>query len=96
MVSHVTDDVRSAMGVNDRAGLMEVEAQAQRQILAAHAEAGVTFLAPDSICVEAGVTIGADTVDRLRHHAARRAPRSARAAWSGRPPPSPTRRWPTA
>ena len=62
VVSHVTDDVRSAMGVNDRAGLMEVEAQAQRQILAAHAEAGVTFLAPDSICVEAGVTIGADTV----------------------------------
>ena len=31
MVSHVTDDVRSAMGVNDRAGLMEVEALAQRQ-----------------------------------------------------------------
>ena len=61
VVSHVTDDVRSAMGVNDRAGLMEVEALAQRQILAAHAEAGVTFLAPDSICVEAGVTIGADT-----------------------------------
>ncbi len=62
VVAHVTDDVRSAIGVNDRAGLMEVEALAQRQILAAHAEAGVTFLAPDSICVEAGVAIGADTV----------------------------------
>ena len=38
--SHVTGDVRSAMGVNDRAGLMEVEALAQRQILAAHAGPG--------------------------------------------------------
>ncbi len=44
------------MGVNDRADLMEVEALAQRRHpRAAHAEAGVTFLAPDSICVEAGV-----------------------------------------
>ncbi len=61
VVAHVSDDVRSAMGVNDRAGLMQVEALAQRQILAAHAESGVTVLAPDSTCVEAGVSIGADT-----------------------------------
>jgi len=61
IVSHVTDDVRSAMGVNDRAGLMEVESIAQRQILTAHARNGVTFRAPGSVVVEAGVTIGEDT-----------------------------------
>ncbi len=61
VVSHVTHDVRSAMGVNDRADLVGVEMEAQRQILLAHAQAGVTFVAPDSICVDAGVTIGPDT-----------------------------------
>ncbi len=61
VASHVTHDVRSAMGVNDRADLVTVEMEAQRQILLAHAQAGVTFVAPDSICVDAGVTIGADT-----------------------------------
>lgn len=61
VVSHLTKDVRSSMGVNDRAGLMEVQAVAQRQILAAHARNGVTFQAPDSVVVEAGVTIGEDT-----------------------------------
>ena len=49
------------MGVNDRAGLMEVEAEAQRQILDCHARAGVTFQAPGSVVVEAGVAIGEDT-----------------------------------
>jgi bifunctional UDP-N-acetylglucosamine pyrophosphorylase/glucosamine-1-phosphate N-acetyltransferase len=61
VVSHVTGDVRSAMGVNDRAGLMQVQTVAQRQILERHAREGVTFLAPDSVVVEAGVTIGEDT-----------------------------------
>ena len=61
VVSHVTHDVHSAMGVNDRADLVGVEMEAQRLILLAHAQAGVTFVAPDSICVDAGVTIGADT-----------------------------------
>jgi len=74
VVSHVTDDVRSAMGVNDRADLVGVEMEAQRQILLAHAQAGVTFVAPDSICVDAGVTIGADTTiasaTTLRGHSA--------------------------
>ncbi len=62
VAAHQTDDVRSAMGVNDRAGLMAVEEIAQRQILERHALAGVTFEAPASIRVEAGVTIGEDTV----------------------------------
>jgi len=62
VVAHVTSDVRSAMGVNDRVGLMAVEELAQRQILEEHAHAGVTFEAPASTRVEAGVTIGEDTV----------------------------------
>jgi bifunctional UDP-N-acetylglucosamine pyrophosphorylase/glucosamine-1-phosphate N-acetyltransferase len=61
VVSHVTGDVHSAMGVNDRAGLMQVQGIAQRQILEQHARNGVTFLAPESVVVEAGVTIGEDT-----------------------------------
>ena len=61
VVSHLTGDVLSAMGVNSRADLMEVDARAQRRILEQHARSGVTFLAPDSTRVEAGVAIGADT-----------------------------------
>jgi len=61
VVAHVTTDVRSAMGVNSRADLMAVEAMAQREVLDRLAEAGVTFLAPASTRVEAGVEIGADT-----------------------------------
>ena len=72
VVSHLTDDVRSAMGVNSRADLMEVEAPGPAPDPGRHAEAGVTFEAPDSIRVEVGVTIGADTTIAAGHHAARR------------------------
>jgi bifunctional UDP-N-acetylglucosamine pyrophosphorylase / glucosamine-1-phosphate N-acetyltransferase len=61
LVSHVTTDVNSAMGVNDRADLMDSERHAQKRILRAHAAAGITFLGPDSTRVEAGVRIGEDT-----------------------------------
>ncbi len=61
VVTHRTDDVRSAYGVNSRADLMEAERLAQRQILREHALAGVSFLAPESTRVEVGVEIGPDT-----------------------------------
>ena len=61
VVSHLTADVLSAMGVNDRAGLMEVDRLAARRILDDHARAGVTFLGPDSTRIEAGVTLGENT-----------------------------------
>ena len=61
VTTHATDDPSVALGVNDRAGLMVVEARAQRRILEAHARAGVTFLQPDTTRIEAGVTIGVDT-----------------------------------
>lgn len=61
VVSHLTTDVLSAMGVNDRADLMEVDRRAARRILDDHARAGVTFLGPDSTRVEAGVQLGPNT-----------------------------------
>jgi bifunctional UDP-N-acetylglucosamine pyrophosphorylase/glucosamine-1-phosphate N-acetyltransferase len=56
-----TEDTLSAMGVNSRADLMEVTRHAQRRILDAHARNGVTFTAPDTVAVDKGVAIGADT-----------------------------------
>lgn len=62
LVTHSTTDVTSALGVNTRVGLMEVEAVARRRIIESHARAGVTFHAPETILVEAAVEIGPETV----------------------------------
>jgi bifunctional UDP-N-acetylglucosamine pyrophosphorylase / glucosamine-1-phosphate N-acetyltransferase len=62
IAAHLTHDTRSALGINDRAALMEAERLARRQILERLALAGVTFLSPDSTTIDAGVEIGADTV----------------------------------
>jgi bifunctional UDP-N-acetylglucosamine pyrophosphorylase/glucosamine-1-phosphate N-acetyltransferase len=62
VAAHITDDPDAAIGVNDRAGLMRAEEAAQRRIAEEHARAGVTFLQPGTTRVEAGVTIGRDTV----------------------------------
>jgi len=61
VVAHSTDDASSAMGVNDRADLMDLDARAQRQLLEAHARNGVTILSPDSTRVDADIHIGRDT-----------------------------------
>ena len=61
IATYRTDDTRSALGVNTRADLMEVEAQARRTILVRHALAGVTFSAPETVYVDADVEIGEDT-----------------------------------
>jgi bifunctional UDP-N-acetylglucosamine pyrophosphorylase/glucosamine-1-phosphate N-acetyltransferase len=62
VAAHVTDDADAALGVNDRADLMAAEEAAQRRLIEQHARSGVTFLQPGTIRVEAGVTIGHDTV----------------------------------
>jgi bifunctional UDP-N-acetylglucosamine pyrophosphorylase/glucosamine-1-phosphate N-acetyltransferase len=62
IAAHQTADAAGALGINDRAQLMEAERVAQERILAELARAGVTFHAPQTIRVEAGVEIGADTV----------------------------------
>ena len=61
IATYRTDDTRSALGVNTRADLMQVEAQARRTILVGHALAGVTFAAPETVYVDADVEIGEDT-----------------------------------
>lgn len=61
VAAHLTADTLSAMGVNTRVGLMEVERHAQRRIVEAHALAGVTFTIPESTVVDIGVEIGPDT-----------------------------------
>jgi bifunctional UDP-N-acetylglucosamine pyrophosphorylase / glucosamine-1-phosphate N-acetyltransferase len=61
IATYRTDDTRSALGVNTRADLMEVEAQARRTILVRHALAGVTISAPETVYVDAVVEIGEDT-----------------------------------
>ena len=48
------------MGVNNRADLAAVEAEARRRILEAHMLAGVTVVDPGSTWVDAGVEIAAD------------------------------------
>ena len=62
VAAHLTDDADAAIGVNDRVGLMDAEAAAQRRLVERHAREGVTFLQPGSTRVEAAVTIGRDTV----------------------------------
>ncbi len=62
IAAHKTDDAEAAIGVNDRVGLMRAEEAAQRRLVEEHARAGVTFLQPGTTRLEAGVTIGRDTV----------------------------------
>jgi bifunctional UDP-N-acetylglucosamine pyrophosphorylase/glucosamine-1-phosphate N-acetyltransferase len=62
IAAHKTDDADAAIGVNDRVGLMNAEEAAQRRLVEQHARAGVTFLQPGTTRLEAGVTIGRDTV----------------------------------
>jgi bifunctional UDP-N-acetylglucosamine pyrophosphorylase / glucosamine-1-phosphate N-acetyltransferase len=62
VAAHMTDDAGAAIGVNDRVGLMNAEEAAQRRLIEGHARAGVTFLQPGTTRLEAGVTIGRDTV----------------------------------
>jgi bifunctional UDP-N-acetylglucosamine pyrophosphorylase / glucosamine-1-phosphate N-acetyltransferase len=61
LAAHRTDDVRSAMGVNTRADLIEIDSLARRQIVERHALNGVSFTAPDTVTIDATVEIGQDT-----------------------------------
>ena len=62
VAAHVLADPALALGVNDRVQLAEVRAIAQRRINDAHGRAGVTIIDPAATVIEAGVTIGEDTV----------------------------------
>ncbi len=56
------DDRQETIGVNTRVHLAEAEAVLRRRINEAHMLNGVTIADPASTYIEAGVTIGADTV----------------------------------
>jgi bifunctional UDP-N-acetylglucosamine pyrophosphorylase/glucosamine-1-phosphate N-acetyltransferase len=58
--AHLADDLAVTMGVNNRADLAAVEAEARRRILEAHMLAGVTVVDPASTWVDVGVEIAAD------------------------------------
>jgi bifunctional UDP-N-acetylglucosamine pyrophosphorylase/glucosamine-1-phosphate N-acetyltransferase len=60
VAAHRADDLAVTMGVNNRADLAAVEAEARRRILHAHMIAGVTIVDPASTWIDAGVEIGAD------------------------------------
>jgi bifunctional UDP-N-acetylglucosamine pyrophosphorylase / glucosamine-1-phosphate N-acetyltransferase len=62
IAAHLTRDTLSAMGVNTRVDLMNVERIARRALVDTHALNGVGFEAPQSTCIDAGVEIGEDTV----------------------------------
>lgn len=58
----VTEDQAEIIGINTRIHLAEAEAAMRQRINAAHMLAGVTFIDPAATYVQAGVTIGRDTV----------------------------------
>ncbi|HWW68240.1 MAG TPA: bifunctional UDP-N-acetylglucosamine diphosphorylase/glucosamine-1-phosphate N-acetyltransferase GlmU [Solirubrobacterales bacterium] len=60
VAAHVAGDLAVTMGVNNRADLAAIEAEARRRILEAHMLAGVTVVDPGSTWVDAGVEIAAD------------------------------------
>jgi bifunctional UDP-N-acetylglucosamine pyrophosphorylase/glucosamine-1-phosphate N-acetyltransferase len=58
--AYLAGDLAVTMGVNNRADLAAVEAEARRRILEAHMLAGVTVVDPGSTWVDAEVEIAAD------------------------------------
>jgi bifunctional UDP-N-acetylglucosamine pyrophosphorylase/glucosamine-1-phosphate N-acetyltransferase len=60
VAAHRSEDLGVTMGVNNRADLAAVEAEARARILERHMLAGVTVVDPASTWVDAGVEIAAD------------------------------------
>lgn len=60
IVAHVSDDPNVILGVNSRADLALIEAEARRQILHRHMVAGVTIVDPTSTWIEVEVEIEPD------------------------------------
>jgi len=60
IAAHLADDLAVTMGINNRADLAAVEAEARRRILERHMLAGVTVVDPGSTWVDADVEIAAD------------------------------------
>ena len=61
VAAHPVDDPGLVLGVNDKVQLARVQAVAQRRILVALMQAGVTLVDPGSATVDADVVVGPDT-----------------------------------
>jgi len=61
VVAHVSADPNVILGVNSRADLALIEAEARRQVNEAHMLAGVTIVDPASTWIEVGSEIAPDT-----------------------------------
>ena len=84
VAAHLADDIAVTMGVNNRADLAAVEAEARRRILERHMLAGVTVVDPGSTWIDADVEIAADARIEPGTQPARRHQRSAPAPSSAR------------
>ena len=62
IAAHVATDWTVTLGINDRVDLARVRAIAQQRINEAHMRAGVTLIDPATAAIDAGVSIGQDTV----------------------------------
>jgi bifunctional UDP-N-acetylglucosamine pyrophosphorylase/glucosamine-1-phosphate N-acetyltransferase len=62
IAAHVVDDATLTLGVNDRVDLARVRAHAQQRINEAHMRDGVAIVDPAGTYIDAGVSIGQDTV----------------------------------
>ena len=60
--AHCVEDVTDCMGVNDRIQLSIANKVMRRRIITRHMQNGVTFIDPENAYVDAGVSIGNDTV----------------------------------
>ena len=58
----VMDDMSETIGINTRIHLAEAEAAMRKRINEEHMLNGVTFISPETIYIDAGVSIGRDTV----------------------------------
>jgi bifunctional UDP-N-acetylglucosamine pyrophosphorylase/glucosamine-1-phosphate N-acetyltransferase len=62
VLAYELGDPTETLGINDRVALAQVTALAQQRILERHMRAGVTIVNPQATVIDAGVTIGQDTV----------------------------------
>jgi bifunctional UDP-N-acetylglucosamine pyrophosphorylase / glucosamine-1-phosphate N-acetyltransferase len=60
-VATVTADARVALGINDRVELAAADADLRQRIRERHMRDGVTIVGPETVFIDDGVSIGADT-----------------------------------
>ncbi len=60
-VGTVEVEAEEVMGVNDRVDLARADAAMRRRVTLTLMRAGVTIRAPETCCIDAGVTVGADS-----------------------------------